>query len=115
MPSYTIKKPYTFEKKAKKVFLKLDKKTQDICTKKLDGLYNNPIPRKKSHIINVDGEDMFCELPVGKIRIYYLLKRDRLIILSITIIEIHISHKSGKSGQQQKDINRMKKNLKRNN
>ena len=79
-------------------------------------MYNNPIPNKKSNILLSHGGYLFCKLNVDKIRIYYLFKSKKLIVMSIIIWDVNKSHKSGSKGKhnrQQKDINKMKKEVKK--
>jgi hypothetical protein len=65
---------------------------------------------------------MLCEFGIDKVRFYYLLFRNQIIINNveylgnIDIFKVSNSHKAGSKnhyGRQQKDINKMKKNFKK--
>ena len=108
--------PYTFTQKAKRVLDSLDYEIKERCYKKLDELYNDPIPHDKKNILLSHGGYLFCKINIDKIRIYYLFKSKKLVIMRIIIWEISKSHKAGSKGnynRQQKDINRMKKEVKK--
>ncbi|MFT4326673.1 MAG: hypothetical protein ACMXYK_04180 [Candidatus Woesearchaeota archaeon] len=105
------------EKKAKKFIHKLDEQQKNLVTKSIDKLAEAPFPKNKSHILKLAGSSMLCELAIKKIRVYYTIENQFVVIEEIeydgivTILDGKHNHKTGNSSfpNQQKDIKKFKK------
>ena len=105
------------EKKASQFISKLDVQEKERVKTAIDNLKESPFPRNKKHILSLNGSSMLCELAVSKLRIYYTIENQFVVVENIeykgiiTILEGKRNHKSGnkKNPNQQKDIQKLKK------
>lgn len=105
------------EKKASKFIRKLDSQQKQLVTTSIDTLAESPFPKNKRHILELAGNSMLCELPVGTIRIYYTIENQFVVIEDIeytgvvNILDGKLNHKSGSKNfpNQQRDIKKLKK------
>ena len=105
------------ESKAKKFISKLDSQQKSKVIKFVDSLAKDPFPKNKNPILESSGSSLLCELAVEKIRIYYTIENQFVVIEDVEfdgvvgVLERHNNHKSGNSNNpnQQKTIKRLKK------
>ncbi len=111
--------PYYLDikKEVIKFLNKLDNKIQTRCIKELYKLAIKPIPSDKKHVLDIKNHKILCEIGVDKIRFYYQIHQERVIIDKVEYIGKVIvehgksNHKSGNSNypNQQKFIKWIKK------
>lgn len=99
----------------------MDGSLKEKVVKFIDTLENNPIPKKKKHILDLAGNCFLCEYPLNELRFYYTVENQFVVIENIEydgVVEVldgYSNHKSGNSknySNQRKDIFKLKKNFK---
>ena len=103
----------------KKFIKKLDGSYKEKVIKFLEYLEKRPIPLKKKHILELAGSSMLCEYPLDKLRFYYTIENQFVVIENIKysgLVEVlkgYSNHKSGNKNypNQQKDIKQLKKDF----
>ena len=90
--------------------------------KEIFNLAVTPIPRKKEHVLDVKEHRLLCELSVDKIRFYYEVSQERIIVNEVNYKGKVLvgygknNHKFGNKknwSNQQKFINWLKKIFRR--
>ena len=103
---------------ARKFISKLDGKYKQKIKKFIEFLEKSPIPKKNKHILDISGSSMLCEYSIDKLRFYYTIENQFVVIEDIEykgifeILEGHSNHKSGNRKNfpnQRKDIAKLKK------
>jgi hypothetical protein len=111
------------EDKVKYFLKKFDEKFKRRFSKKIIELEIQPIPKSKKHVLDIKNHRMLCEFGIDKIRFYYTIYRNKIIINdceylgNVNVEKVFKSHKAGSYGhygRQQKDIKKMKKDFKKN-
>jgi hypothetical protein len=89
--------------KISKKLEKLGKSRPDLfkrIDRKIKGLEKYPFPKAK-YILYVKGNVLYCELGVDKIRVYYVIYKEKIVICDVTydgkaiITGVEFNHKSG--------------------
>ena len=106
---------------AEKFIKNVDGSLKERIVKFIDSLENNPVPKKKKHILDMTGNCFLCEYPIEELRFYYTIENQFVVIEDIEfngVVEVlkgFSNHKSGNSKNypnQRRDIGRLKKDFK---
>ena len=105
------------EQKASKFIHKLKNPEKEQVSKAIDSLEEKPFPTNKKHILKSIGITLLCEMAIGKLRIYYTIENQFVVIENIkyagivSVLDGKRNHKSGNKNNpnQQKDIKNLKK------
>lgn len=105
------------EKKARRFISKLDSQIKKKVITKINSLEQSPFPKNKSHILDLAGNSMLCELSIEKIRVYYTIENQFVVIENIeydgvvSVLDGKLNHKSGNKSypNQKKYIKKIKR------
>jgi len=106
---------------AEKFISKVDGSLKSQIVIFIDFLESDPVPKKKKHILDTTSNCFLCEYPIDKLRFYYTIENQFVVIEDIEydgkveVLKGYSNHKSGDSQNypnQRRDIAKLKKEFK---
>jgi len=112
--SYKVK----ISNSAQKFISKLDGRYKVKVSKFIEKLKRDPLPRNNKHILDTSGSSMLCEFSLEKLRFYYTIENQFIVIENIEyqgfveVLEGHSNHKSGNKKNYPNQRNTIKRLVK---